>query len=140
MTGRYLLDTDTLSDLMRNPLGSVYAQVELVGEAAVFTSIIVASELRFGAARRKSASLARQIEILLGPMEVASFESPADRIYAELRSDLERRGQPIGANDLFVAAHALCLGVTLVSGNVREFSRISGLHVENWISGKKRLS
>ena len=78
-------------------------------------------------------SLARQVEAVLGEIEILPYEAPASLAYAETRTLLERRGRPIGATDLFIAAHALALDLTLVTANIREFSRVEGLKVENWM-------
>jgi tRNA(fMet)-specific endonuclease VapC len=69
----------------------------------------------------------------LGAIEILALESPTDAIYGELRARLERVGQPIGANDLLIAAHALALGHVLVTDNEREFSRTDDLRIENWL-------
>jgi tRNA(fMet)-specific endonuclease VapC len=130
---RYLLDANIVSDLVRNPHGFVAQKIRRVGEQRVCTSIIVASELRYGAARRQSARLTAQLEAVLGALEVAPFESPADVTYGTLRARLEKAGRPIGGNDLLIAAHALALGYTIVSHNEREFARIPGLPHENWL-------
>lgn len=130
----YLLDTDILSSLLRTPVGIVEKKIALVGLGNVRTSIIVASELRFGAYKRSSTKLEKQTEGLLQRLSIVPFESPADEYYGRLRSDLERRGKPIGANDMLIAAQALALGDTLVTNNVREFSRINALKVENWLA------
>lgn len=130
---RYLLDTNAVSDLINDPHGRVAAAIERIGESAICTSIIVAAELRFGAARRNSRRLARQIETAFAHLDIQPFAVPADRIYGDLRADLERRGRPIGPNDLLIAAHALALGCTLVTDNTREFARVKSLRVENWL-------
>jgi tRNA(fMet)-specific endonuclease VapC len=130
---RFLLDTDIVSDLVRNPHGRAGARLSRVGEHSVCTSIIVAAELRFGAAKKGAPDLTRRIEAMLQRLDVAPLEPPADAIYAELRSRLEKAGLPIGGNDLFIAAHALALGATLVTGNEREFARVDRLRVENWL-------
>jgi tRNA(fMet)-specific endonuclease VapC len=129
---RYLLHTNTISDLARRPKGPVRQRIARVGDAAVCTSIIVAAEFRFGAARKGSARLTAQVEAILGSMQILPLESPADRVYAELRARLAAAGRPIGANDLLIAAHALTLGCTLVTANMREFARIDALPLENW--------
>jgi tRNA(fMet)-specific endonuclease VapC len=131
---RYLLDTKILSDLIRNPQGRVTAHIREVGEAQIATSIIVAAELRYGAARKGSARLAAQVEAVLGAIEILPFEEPADRVYAVLRRSLEQKGLPIGSHDLLIAAQTLSLGFTLVTANEREFSRIDGLPCENWLA------
>ena len=130
---RYLLDTNMLSDLVRRPLGGVRQRVALVGEAAVVTSIVVAAEARFGAAKASSARLTDQLERILSELVVLPFEAPADRHYADVRSALTRAGTPIGANDTLIAAHALALNCILVTDNEREFGRVSGLSIENWL-------
>jgi len=128
----YLLDTNAVSDLVRNPHGRVVQQYRLLqGEAA--TSIIVAAELRFGAERRKSTRLAAQLESVFEDLPVMPFDAPADATYARIRNALEEAGTVIGANDLLIAAHALALDCILVTDNVREFSRVPGLRVENWL-------
>jgi len=131
---RYLLDTNIVSEMIRNPQGQVTARVRDVGEAQVATSIIVAAELRHGAAKRGSARLAAQVEAVLAAIEVLPFEEPADRMYGVLRSGLEQKGQPIGGNDLLIASQALSLGFTLVTANEREFAKIDDLQCENWLA------
>jgi tRNA(fMet)-specific endonuclease VapC len=130
---RYLLDTNVLSDLVRNPQGRVMTQIAEVGDQAICTSIIVAAELRFGAAKRASERLTLQLERILAAIEILPFEPPADAAYAQLRAKLEAAGTPIGGNDLLIAAHALVSGCVVVTDNEREFGRVSGLGVENWL-------
>ena len=129
----YLLDTNILSDLVRNPQGRVARRIGEVGDSEVCTSIVVTAELRYGAAKKGSQRLATQLEAVLGALEVLPFEAPADATYGQLRSRLERKGQPIGGNDLLIAAQALSSGHILVTDNEREFSRIDGLLRENWL-------
>jgi tRNA(fMet)-specific endonuclease VapC len=129
---RYLLDTNIVSDLIRKPQGLVAQRIREVGETQVCTSIIVAAELRYGAAKRGSARLTIQLEAVLGALDVVPFEAPADAAYGELRARLEQVGQPIGGNDLLIAAQAIALGYTVVTDNEREFARIDGLPRENW--------
>jgi tRNA(fMet)-specific endonuclease VapC len=130
---RFLLDTNIVSDLMRHPHGKISDRISEVGEDDVCTSIVVAAELRYGSTRKNSARLTSQLEAVLGALEVLPLEAPVDAVYGAIRADLERNGQPIGANDLLIAAHALALDLTLVTDNGREFSRIDGLRVENWL-------
>jgi tRNA(fMet)-specific endonuclease VapC len=94
---RYLLDTSIVSDLVRNPQGGVTQRIREVGEAKVCTSIIVAAELRYGAARRRSPRLTAQLEAVLDALEVLPFEAPADMSYGLLCARLEQAGRPIGA-------------------------------------------
>ena len=130
---KFLLDTNIVSDLIRNPQGKCTARIAAVGESNVCTSIIAASELRYGALKKKSLRLTRQLEAVLSVLEVAPFEPPADALYAKVRTKLETAGAPIGGNDLLIASHALALGLTLVTGNEREFARVDGLKIENWL-------
>jgi len=129
----YLLDTSIVSELVRLPGGVVAERIRAVGEAAVATSIVVAAELRYGAARRGSDRLTRQVDAVLGAMTILPLEEPADTTYAKVRSELEAAGTPIGGNDLLIAAHALTLNRTVVTANEREFGRVPGLRVENWL-------
>jgi len=130
---QFLLDTNIVSDLVRHPRGRIAARIAKLSEARVCTSIIVAAELRYGAAKKASSRLAAQLEVVLGALDVLALEPPADVVYGELRARLERAGQPIGANDLLIAAQALALRHTVVTDNEREFSRIDNLQVENWL-------
>ena len=130
---RFLLDTNVVSNLVRDPHGRVTEHVARVGEEHVGTSIIVAAELRYGAAKKGSSQLSVQLEKILGVLEVMPFEVPADTVYGELRARLERAGRIIGANDLLIAAQALALECIVVTDNEQEFSRVDGLQIENWL-------
>ncbi len=133
MTARFLLDTNIVSDLVRHPQGRAAAKIAELGEDAVATSIIVAAELRYGAAKKGSVRLASQLETILGALEVIPFEAPADTTYGNARVALEAAGTPIGGNDLLIAAQALALDMVVVTNNEREFARVDGLKVENWL-------
>jgi len=130
---RYLLDTNVVSDLLRNPSGKAARRIERVGESNVCTSIIVAAELRYGAAKKGSPKLSARVEAILGVLDILPFETPADKVYGGLRAHLEKAGRPIGANDLLIASQAVALGYVLISDNEREFSRIENLQHENWL-------
>ena len=129
---RYLLDTNVISDAMRRPLGIAGQRMRAAGREALITSIIVAGELKFGAAKAASAVYVARVEEALDGLTVLPFEAPADQHYAEIRDRLRRIGRPIGGNDMLIAAHALALDCTLVTANVEEFSRVDGLRFENW--------
>lgn len=129
---RYLLDTNIISQAAYDPHGRVAGRIERL-QHLICTSVIVAAELRFGVARRGSRVLAERIEALLDEIEVLPLEAPVDRIYAQLRANLDKRGTSIGANDLFIASHALAIGCALVTDNEREFLRVDDLAVENWL-------
>lgn len=129
----YLLDTNTLSDLIRQPQGRVADRIEEVGEENVLTSVIVACELRYGAAKRGSRRLTKQVEAVLSALAIRSLESDVERIYATIRAALEKKGTPIGAHDMLIAAHARALDAVCVTDNVAEFKRVPSLRVENWL-------
>lgn len=129
----YLLDTNVVSDMVRNPQGNVVRRLSKVGEGGVATSIIVACELRFGVERTGSARLAAQLEAILALLPILQLGVGADLHYGRIRNALERKGEPIGANDLLIAAHAVALDAILVTANPREFERIDGLVIENWL-------
>lgn len=130
---RYLLDTNIVSDLVRNPQGKVADRIRKVGEAQVCTSIIVAAELRYGAEKKASPRLSSQLELVLGALEVLPLETPTDIAYGKLRTNLERAGTRIGANDLLIAAQGLALGYTVITDNDKEFTRVPNLRCENWL-------
>jgi tRNA(fMet)-specific endonuclease VapC len=131
---QFLLDTNIVSHLVRHPQGIVRDRIAEVGEQTVCVSLLVAAELRFGAARKQSARLTRQIEAVLSVLPILPLETPVDAHYAEIRVGLETSGYPIGPNDLIIAAHARALGITLVTHNLTELSRVPGLLVQNWLS------
>ncbi len=129
----FLLDTNIVSDLVRHPQGTAAARIAAAGEESVCTSIVVAAELRFGAAKSGSRKLVDRVDFILSALEILPLEPPADRHYGDIRHQLERQGAPIGPNDLLIAAHALAADLTVVTANTMEFSRVPGLKVENWL-------
>ena len=129
---RYLLDTNALSSLVRRSSGAVRRRILSLPKGAVVTSPIVLCEVRFGLEKRNSAALNERVRKTLNALEVLPFSPGFPEIYGKLRATLEAAGTPIGAMDLLIAAHALSEGVTLVTANVREFTRVPGLRIENW--------
>ena len=130
----FLLDTNILSALIRDPQAqSLLNCIARAGEENVATSVIVAAELRYGAAKKQSARLMERVEAILDTLEIIPFTPPMDRTYGEIRASLERKGPLIGANDLLIAAQAIHLGAELVTDNAREFLRVDGLRVVNWL-------
>lgn len=128
-----MLDTNIASELIRNPFGRAAQRARRAG-SAVCISVIVAAELRYGCARKRSPQLSRKVDEFLSEVPVLPFGAPADGEYGRIRAELEGDGQPIGLNDLLVAAHALALRATLATANVGEFGRVRGLVVENWLA------
>ena len=130
---RYMLDTDTSSYIMnRSSLGAIRRlELETVGDVCI--SAVSRSELEFGVevSPRKSKDKG-SLDIFLRHIEVLDYPGDAALDYAQIRAFLKVRGRLIGANDLFIAAHARHLGLTLVTNNTREFLRVPGLKIENW--------
>jgi tRNA(fMet)-specific endonuclease VapC len=129
----WMLDTNILSDLIRNPRGALMRRLDATEPDDVCTSIVVACELRFGARRKGSDVLTQRVEQLLDTLAVLPLDPPADQHYADIRATLERVGTPIGSHDLFIAAHARSRSMTLVTHNTREFARVPGLRVDDWL-------
>jgi tRNA(fMet)-specific endonuclease VapC len=134
MARLYLLDTNILSHLVRQPQGAVAIRIAAVGEDNVLTSIVVACELRYGTAKRASRRLTRQVEAVLGAITILPLEAGADRHYAAIRTALEKQGTPISAHDMLIAAHARAVDAICVTDNVAEFKRVPALKVENWLA------
>lgn len=136
----YLLDTDTCIYLMtdREPQRRerILARLQAVKpNESVYLSSITIMELSYGAHKgRWSKANTELLERFLLDFSVASFDVAAARIGGGLRAALEKKGKPIGPLDTLIAAHAICLDATLVTNNIREFSRVPGLHVKNWSS------
>ncbi|MBB5577854.1 MULTISPECIES: type II toxin-antitoxin system VapC family toxin [Rhizobium] len=129
----YLLDTNIISDLIRNPFGPAARRIEEIDPKEICTSIVVAAELRYGCAKKGSAKLSAKVESVLETIPVLPLDMPADIKYGSIRAELEATGQSIGHNDLLIAAHANALDLTLVTDNTREFQRIHALKLENWL-------
>lgn len=130
---RYLLDTNIVSHMIRDPQGSVLKHLESIDPNTVCTSIVVAAEISFGLKKKASERLIKQARQILSVMDILPLEAPVDEHYGDIRAYLSQKGMPIGGNDLFIAAHARSLNLILVTDNTREFSRVPGLKLENWI-------
>jgi tRNA(fMet)-specific endonuclease VapC len=129
----YLLDANVLGNLSRNPQGSIASELKKREDEKIVTSIIVRCEIEYGLELKKSEKLSRAMEFILSEIEVLDFTAPAHQHYGAIRSALKMAGTPIGPNDLFIAAHAIALDATLVTDNVKEFSRVPGLKIQNWL-------
>lgn len=127
-----MLDTNIVSHAISEPRGAIMRRIG-VSLDTIAVSVIVAGELRFGVEWKQSAKLVARVDELLRTVTTLPLPIEADRHYAVLRAQLQRSGLPIGHNDMFIAAHALALGATLVTDNFREFSRVEGLAIENWL-------
>ena len=132
-TLHYSLGTDIVSHLARHPQGSAARHLARVGVSRVGISIIVVCEIRFGLAKQGGHRLRQHLDLILGKLPSLPLEPPVETRYAQVRHGLEQAGTPIGPNDLLIAARALALDLTLVTDNTREFSRVPGLRLENWL-------
>ena len=129
----YMLDTNVISDLVRQPNGSVARRLTALEKGAFGITVIVAAELRCGAERSESRRLRRQLDTTaLSAIRTVSMEEPVDQHCGMIRTELERKGQSIGMNDLLIAAHARALGATLVTNNTRALCRVADLKIEDW--------
>jgi tRNA(fMet)-specific endonuclease VapC len=129
---RWMLDANIISHAARNPDGPLAARIGALADEDLCTSIVVAGELRFGLSKKGSPKLTQSVEAVLSVLTIEPLQPPADQVYGDLRARLEEAGQPMGANDLWIAAHALALGCTLVTDD-GGFDRVAGLQVVNWL-------
>jgi tRNA(fMet)-specific endonuclease VapC len=130
---RYLLDTDICIYIAKRKPAGVLARLERLRPGDVGMSVVTYLELVYGAHKTQQVEAnAARIKQLSRLIPVQALDAPAGTHYGRLRSGLEKSGLLIGAYDLLIAAHALALGLTLVTNNVREFQRVPGLRLENW--------
>lgn len=129
---KYMLDTNIVSAIVRDPRGRVLERLTEVGEENVCISIITHGEIWYGVRKNGLEELSRKVANVTRRLQVASLTIPCDQRYAEVRLAL-RQGKNIGPNDLWIAAHALALDAVLVTANESEFSRVPGLKIENWL-------
>jgi len=136
---RYLLDTNICIDIIKRAPPEVFARFKLLRVGEVGISAITCCELQFGVARSlRPAENQLALTEFLGPLEVRDFPASAAMTFGKLRAHLQHAGTPIGNYDLLIAAHALYEGFTLVTNNTKEFNRVPGLRVENWV--RRRLA
>jgi len=133
---RYLLDTDICIYLIKHKPAWVREKFNALPVESVGVSSITSSELYFGVSKSRDARQNRQALLeFLSPLIVVPYDQSVAPFYGELRATLETTGQTIGSLDMLIAAHAIRLGVTLVTNNLREFERVAGLTLENWAEG-----
>ncbi|MBK5963116.1 VapC toxin family PIN domain ribonuclease [Thiocystis minor] len=130
-----LLDTNICIYLINARPPEVLARFRRFRLGEIGLSSVAAAELAYGVAKSGSARNRQALEMFLAPLEILPFDDKAVWVYGEVRAALERRGQPIGALDTMIAAHALSLNACLVTNNLGEFSRVPGLLLENWVNG-----
>ena len=132
---RFMLDTDSCIALIKRKPNSILRRLTSLSPGEAGISAISLAELRYGVAKsaqREKNGLA--LDEFLLPLEVADFDEPTAESYGIVRAALEKAGTPIGPLDTQIGAHALSLGATLITYNSREFRRIPGLAVEDWLS------
>ena len=131
---RYLLDTDTFSVLARGNNERCVAHADAAGQDAMALSVISEGEIRYGLLHKPvPPRMAMHIEGWMSLVHRLPLDQKVVPHYASLRAALQKAGTPIGPNDMWIAAHALAEDLTLVTGNTREFNRVPGLRVENWL-------
>ena len=129
-----LLDSNICIYLINKRPPEVLARFRQFGLGEIGISSVVAAELAFGAAKSPSSVRNRHaLEVFFAPLEILPFDEAAVWAYGDLRADLERRGESIGSLDTMIAAHALSLNAVLVTNNAREFAKVKGLKLDNWV-------
>lgn len=131
---RFMLDTNICIYAIKNRPASVLEALRSHEAAGIGVSSITVAELYFGVAKSASSRNMKALEHFLEPLEIADFDPRAAQVYGDVRNRLERMGMPIGPLDTQIAAHAIALRVTLVTNNLREFSRVPDLKLENWVA------
>ena len=130
----YLLDTNICIYMIKKQPPSVLARFEQLSLGSTAISLVTYGELEYGALRSNNAQKALQVlEEFVNYIPVLPMALDVGKHYADIRADLTKKGTPIGNNDLWIAAHARALELTLVSNNIKEFERVQNLHLENWI-------
>ncbi len=129
-----LLDTNFCIYIINNKPPAVLARFQQYRMGDIGLSSVVAAELAFGVAKSGSARNRQALEMFLAPLSILPFDTAAVWVYGDLRADLERSGTPIGSLDTMIAAHALSQHAMLVTNNTREFAKVPGLRLENWVA------
>ncbi len=134
MTRLYMLDTDTCAFILRRSSQALLDQIQTVPLELQVMSMVTLAELLYGvqiSSRKKENRTA--VDVLTRHLSVLDWSRDAAEHYAEIRADLRKKGQLIGANDLMIAAHARSLGAIVVTNNVKDFRRVKGLKHEKWM-------
>lgn len=134
MAARYLLDTNILIYIRQCHPPSVLQRFARLTPGDACLSTITYGELLYGVAKsRERTRAATMLKALIELLPVLPMPAEAGEAYGDIRAALEAKGEKIGNNDLWIAAHARAEGLTLVTNNTREFDRVAGLKVENWV-------
>ena len=129
-----LLDTNICIHTINTRPAAVLQRFRQYRMGEICICSVVAADLAYGVAKSGSSRNRQALEMFLAPLSICPFDEAAAWAYGELRADLERRGTPIGSLDTMIAAHALSQQAALVTNNTREFARVPGLHLENWVA------
>jgi len=130
----YILDTDTCSYIIRERPISVLERFRKLAMEQICISSVTYAELLYGVARSSSKRINRPIvDDFVRHLDVIDWDTGAAEQYGQIRADLEARGEPVGAMDMMIAAHAKSIKAVLVTNNQKHFARIKGLKVENWV-------
>jgi tRNA(fMet)-specific endonuclease VapC len=133
---KYLLDTNICIYLIKKKPASVHTKFKEHAVGNIGISTVSLAELSYGVQKSRLRDQNQQALLqFLAPLVIAEFDTEAAFAYGQIRADLEAQGTPIGSLDTLIAGHALSLGVAIITNNEREFSKVSGLNVENWVSG-----
>ncbi len=131
---RYLLDTNAISHVIDFPAGSVAQRIRTKAvTGTLVTSVIVVAELRYGYTKISSRRLKDAYETFFESLPIENWETPFDHVYADIRDQLTKKGRSIGAMDMLIAAHALATDAVVVTANIKHFSEVPELKVENWL-------
>ncbi len=129
----YLLDTNILSEVIKHPSGETATRLKMLPHESIVTSVVVSCELMFGAEKKGSATLKQRVNALLRAIVVLPLAGPEfSEVYSKTRVAMEKKGDVISAHDLLIACQALSVNATVVTRNIREFSRVPGLRVQSW--------
>ena len=131
---RYMLDTDTCAFILRKSSPLLLARIQTVALQDQCMSVVTLAELLYGVqvSSKKKGNRAA-VDLLVQHVQVLDWSTDAAQHYAEIRADLKKKGQQLGANDLLIAAHARSLGAVIVTNNVKDFRRVNALKLENWM-------
>ena len=129
-----LLDTNICIYIINAKPPKVLARFQAYRMGDIGLCSVVAAELAFGVAKSRSVRNRQALEMFLAPLTILPFDEPAIWVYGDLRADLQRRGTPIGSLDTMIAAHAISQKAQLVTNNIREFSKVPGLMLDNWVA------
>jgi tRNA(fMet)-specific endonuclease VapC len=129
---RYLLDTNIVSDVMRNPDGRAEQMLRNKADEEIGISLVVKGEILFGLVRNANARGKKRFDALLEAIEVWPMPEAVAEVYGRVRAEMEKSGNQMGANDMWIAAHSLSLDAVLVTDD-RHFDAVPGLRLENWL-------